>query len=44
MKRIFLVEDDKEIAKNLKRLLCSEGFQVVHASTQKESVMELSQE
>lgn len=42
MKRIFLVEGDKEIAKNLKRLLCSEGFQVVHASTQKESVMELA--
>lgn len=37
MKQIFLVEDDKEIAKNLVRLLRTEGFQVSHASTQKEA-------
>ncbi|MCR3761583.1 response regulator transcription factor [Clostridium felsineum] len=33
MKRIFLVEDDKMIAKNLTLLLRSEGFIVIHAST-----------
>lgn len=33
MKRIFFVEDDREIAKNLTRLLGSEGFAVTHAST-----------
>lgn len=38
MKRIFLVEDDKEIAKNLVLLLRSEGFTVVHATTQAESI------
>lgn len=38
MKRIFLVEDDKEIAKNLTRLLGTEGFRVTHAATQKEAV------
>lgn len=43
MKRIFLVEDDKEIAKNLALLLCSEGFSVTHASTQKEAVSILSE-
>ena len=32
MKQIFLVEDDKEIAKNLIRLLQSEGFSVSHVS------------
>lgn len=37
MKRIFLVEDDREIAKNLSRLLCAEGFAVTHASTQRET-------
>lgn len=37
MKQIFLVEDDKEIAKNLTRLLRTEGFSVVHAATQKEA-------
>ena len=36
MKRIFLVEDEKEIAKNLIRLLCAEGFTVIHVSTQGE--------
>lgn len=38
MKRIFLVEDDQKIAKNLVRLLQAEGFTVTHASTQKEAV------
>lgn len=38
MKQIFLVEDDKEIAKNLTRLLRTEGFAVTRASTQKEAV------
>lgn len=37
MKRIFLVEDDRAIAKNLTLLLHSEGFTVTHASTQKEA-------
>lgn len=38
MPRIFLVEDDKAIAKNLMLLLRSEGFTVTHAPTQKEAV------
>lgn len=38
MKRIFLVEDDKELAKNLIRLLESENFIVMHAVTQKEAI------
>lgn len=38
MKRIFLVEDDKEIAKNLTLLLQEEGFAACHAPTQKEAV------
>ena len=33
MKRIFLVEDDKTIAKNLILLLRAEGFAVTHAAT-----------
>lgn len=37
MKQIFLVEDDREIAKNLIRLLCAEEFHVVHAATQQEA-------
>jgi DNA-binding response OmpR family regulator len=37
MKKIFLVEDDKAISKNLTRLLQSEGFAVSHASTQREA-------
>lgn len=37
MKQIFLVEDDKEIAKNLSLLLKSEGFSVVHAKTKSEA-------
>lgn len=38
MKRIFLVEDDKAIAKNLMLLLRSHGFAVTHASTHKEAL------
>lgn len=41
MKRIFLVEDDKAIAKNLMTLLQSEGFAVTHAGSQKEAVVML---
>ena len=37
MKRIFLVEDDKAIAKNLTLLLRSEGFTVSHAATRGEA-------
>lgn len=37
MKQIFLVEDDKEIAKNLVRLLHAEGFNVVRAASQREA-------
>lgn len=37
MTRIFLVEDDREIAKNLTLLLRSEGFAVTHASTRSEA-------
>lgn len=32
-----MVEDDREIAKNLSRLLCAEGFAVTHASTRREA-------
>ncbi len=42
MKKIFLVEDDKTISKNLKLLLRSEGFTVSHASTQGEAVQMLA--
>lgn len=38
MTRIFLVEDDKAIAKNLMLLLRSEGFTVIHASTRKDAL------
>ena len=38
MKHILLVEDDREIAKNLSKLLTGEGFVVTHASTQTEAV------
>lgn len=38
MKQIFLVEDDKEIAKNLARLLRAEGFAVIWAASWKEAV------
>lgn len=36
MKRIVIVEDDREIARNLMRLLRAEGFAVTHVSRQKE--------
>lgn len=42
MKRIFLVEDDKAIAKNLMLLLRSEGFTVTHASTRGEALAALA--
>lgn len=41
MKRIFLVEDDHAIAKNLILLLRSEGFTVTHASTRQEALAAL---
>ncbi len=43
MPGIFLVEDDKAIAKNLILLLSSEGFTVTHASTQGEALAALGQ-
>lgn len=43
MKKIFLVEDDKTISKNLILLLQSEGFAVSHASTQKQAVRMLAE-
>jgi two-component system response regulator MtrA len=42
MPHIFLVEDDKAIAKNLKLLLSSEGFTITHASTQGEALAALN--
>ena len=42
MKRIFLVEDDKTIAKNLILLLRSEGFTVIHAPTQSDALAALA--
>lgn len=42
MKRIFLVEDDKTIAKNLVLLLRSEGFTVIHASTRGDALAALA--
>ncbi len=42
MKKIFLVEDDKTISKNLILLLRSEGFTVSHAFTQGEAVQMLA--
>jgi len=41
LKRIFLVEDDHAIAKNLILLLRSEGFTVTHASTRREALAAL---
>lgn len=35
--QIFLVEDDREIAKNLSLLLKAEGYSVIHAKTKKEA-------
>lgn len=43
MKKIFLVEDDKAISKNLQLLLGAEGFAVSHASTQKEAIRMLTE-
>lgn len=37
MNRIFLIEDDQTIAKHLMRLLRTEGFTVVHATTRHEA-------
>lgn len=37
MKKIFIVEDDSAIAKNLTRLLQAEQYTVVHASTREEA-------
>lgn len=42
MKHIFLVEDDKAIAKNLILLLRSEGFTVTHVPTQSEALATLN--
>lgn len=42
MKQIFLVEDDREIAKNLALLLKAEGFSVVHAKTRAEAEEKIS--
>ena len=42
MKRIFLVEDDKTIAKNLILLLRSEGFTVTHAPTRGDALAPLA--
>ncbi|MBF8984524.1 response regulator transcription factor [Lutibacter sp. B2] len=42
MKRIFLVEDDKAIARNLVLLLRSEGFTVTHAPTWSEALAALA--
>ena len=44
MPRIFLVEDDRTIAKNLMLLLRSEGFSVTHALSQKEALFILDEE
>ena len=43
MKHIFLVEDDKVIAKNLTLLLNSEGFTVTHAPTRGDAISMLVQ-
>lgn len=43
MKHIFLVEDDKLIAKNLTLLLNSEGFTVTHAPTRGDAISMLAQ-
>lgn len=42
MKQIFLVEDDREIARNLSLLLKAEGFSVVHAKTRGEAEEKIS--
>ncbi|MCI9080303.1 MAG: response regulator transcription factor [Lachnospiraceae bacterium] len=38
MKHIFLVEDDREIARNLSRLLSIEGFTIIHAVSKKDAL------
>ncbi|KLU65510.1 sensory transduction protein regX3 [Desulfosporosinus acididurans] len=43
MPRIFLVEDDKAIAKNLMLLLHSEGFTVTHAPTRGDALTALAE-
>lgn len=43
MKQIFLVEDDRTIAKNLMLLLRAEGFSVTHAHTQGEALALLAE-
>lgn len=42
MPQIFLVEDDKTIARNLVLLLRSEGFTVAHVSTREEAIHALA--
>lgn len=42
MRQIFLVEDDREIAKNLSLLLKAEGFSVVHVRTKSEAEEKIS--
>ena len=42
MKRIFLVEDDQAIAKNLTLLLRAEGFTVTHAPTRGDALAVLA--
>lgn len=42
MERIFLVEDDRAIAKNLMLLLRSEGFAVMHAPTRGQAIAMLA--
>lgn len=42
MKRIFLVEDDQAIAKNLTLLLRSEGYAVTHAAAKAEALAALA--
>ncbi len=44
MKKIFIVEDDCEISKNLTRLLLAEQYQVVHAATVKEACQKMTEE
>ena len=43
MKHIFLVEDEKDIARNLSLLLRSEGYKVTCASTKSEALLSFSE-
>lgn len=43
MERIFLIEDDRKIAKNLVLLLRAEGFTVSHAATQGDALAMLNE-